>query len=800
MNLKKAVLMWITCSGFFACAFSQSGDFKVTGQVVGADSKPIGGATISFTSVPKRLSWDYSDAIGFFGGKTAGIKQLGLKGAAIKLDGQPISIELFSINGQCLATFKRFSTLSDLANLDVPMTKFRHGTLLVKITGSSSAVYRKLMPGSSFARTMIGEFCNSSSANGSLGKLSSAIDSVRIGKTGYAPVKVAINSYTADVGTVTLNKIDIESQANALFATLSQAEKDGQLTQIDVSANDAATAAANKVGSVFGGGDDGAGGGHGTAAQWAPYADAYQTASLTTAKKIPMLFGIDVVHGVGKCYGATIYPHNIGLGCTWDTAIVQKCYRVGAIESRGCGINLAFGPCIAVPRDKRWGRVYEGFAETPALTAAMGRAATLGYQTSDLSNPLAVAACIKHFAGDGGTQYGTGLQGSAYPLDRGNTLGDETTLRAIHLPGYTAVLQAGAASVMASFSAWNGVRMHENKALLTDWLKTTSGFDGFVNGDWDGHITLTTGSTAQAQTQSCLKAGLDVPMCSAAGEIAAVTGACDAMYAGGQGARIDDAVKRILRIKYRMGMFSQGNLANPLVTATVGSAEHRAVAREAVRKSLVLLKTSSALFPLARTAKITLVGPAAQDIGYQCGGWTMGWQGSPGNITSGTTIRQGFEAIGGTGNISYSLDGNGIPGDIAVVCVGEKPYAEWLGDSVSIPAIGATVIQNAKNSGKKVVVVMISGRPRDISTVINNCDAFICAWLPGTEGDGIAQVMYGTDAAGSAKYDFTGKLSMTMPNGASQANLNYGDANYNPLFKYGFGLNAAGQVLPQGLY
>jgi beta-glucosidase len=242
-----------------------------------------------------------------------------------------------------------------------------------------------------------------------------------------------------------------------------------------------------------------------------------------------------------------------------------------------------------------------------------------------------------------------------------------------------------------------------------------------------------------------------------------------------------------------MGLFSNQTTSNGAVTALVGSQAHRAIAREAVRKSLVCLKNANTALPIAKTARVTLVGQHAQDIGLQCGGWTMGWQGATGNITAGTTIRQGFESIGGAGNISYSADGNTIAGDIAVVCIGEQPYAEWLGDKTDLSVPNAAYVTNAKRSGKKVVCVLISGRPMDISGIIGSCDAFVCAWLPGSEGGGVADVLYGNN-------DFTGKLSMTMPANSGQYTLNNGDANYNPLFKYGFGLNLAGQQLPVGVY
>jgi beta-glucosidase len=604
-----------------------------------------------------------------------------------------------------------------------------------------------------------------------------AIDTVRVGKTGYNPVKIPIESYTADVGTVTLTAKDIEGQVTTLFNSLTQAEKVGQLVQVVCTQPSNVTS--ENLGTIFGGGSDGPGGGAGTASQWAEYTANFQNATKNTSKKIPLLIGYDVVHGFGKCNGATVMPHNIGLGCTFDPLIVQKCHRVAAIETRGCGINYVFAPCIAVPRDDRWGRVYEGFSESPDLTVEMARASVLGFQYTDLTNPFAVAACAKHFAGDGGTTGG---------VDRGNTQGDENTLRAIHLPGYTSAIQNGVAAVMASFSKWNGTPMHENKSLLTDWLKTSQKFDGFVNGDWDGHLTGTSSAA------NCIIAGLDVPMRGANDwAIQELKTLFNGLYSSGNGSRVDDAVKRLLRVKYKMDLFNSAITAPQALTNVVGSAEHRAIAREAVRKSLVLLKTTPGTLPIAKNAKVTLVGKHANSIGLQCGGWTLGWQGGENINMPGTTILQGFQKIGGTSNVSYSQDGNNITGDIAVVCIGEQPYAEMLGDKQDLTIPGASLVTNAKNAGKKVICILITGRPMDISSIVSQCDAIVAAWLPGTEGDGIAEVLYGN-------YEFTGKLAFSWPRNTAQEPINVGDANYNPLYPYDYGLNSKGEQLPKGIY
>jgi beta-glucosidase len=776
-NRIKFCCVSIAMAATFTVVFGQSGDFTVTGQAVTATGQPIANATATYTSIAHHLSWDFSDANGNFGKSNTGIAGPVSPEPAFSVSSAGfVRAELYGLDGRKTGNLFEGYLDKGMYFFKLPSTLART-VYVLKTTVGDKVTFQKLMNTGGRNGIAAAGPASCGVSQTAVAKKLAAVDTVRIGKTGYTPVKISVDSYTANVGNVILTPIDIEGKVNTLFGTLSQAEKVGQLVQVDCPASSFVTSAL--LGTIFGGGADGPGGGAGIPSDWASFCTNYQNASQTTAKKIPLLIGFDIVHGFGKCKGATVNPHNIGLGCTFDPAIVQKCFRVAGIEARGGGVNVAWGPCIAVPRNDKWGRVYEGFSESPVLTPVMARAAVLGFQLSDLSNPLVVAACTKHFAGDGGTDGG---------VDRGNDIGDDATLRSIHLPGYTAAVQAGTAAIMASFSSWNGVRMHENKALLTDWLKTNQGFDGFVNGDWDGDITGTSSSA------NCIIAGLDIPMRGAGSEgIGALQTMFNGLYSSGSGARVDDAVKRLLRIKYRMGLFTAPLATDLAVTATVGSQAHRDIAREAVRKSLVLLKTSAGTLPISKTAKVTLVGPHAQDVGLQCGGWTLGWQGAAGNTMPGTTIRQGFESIGGTANISYSADGNGITGDVAVVCIGEQPYAEMIGDLTDLTIPEANLVTNAKNSGKKVICVMITGRPMDISTIVDKCDAIVAAWLPGTEGGGIAEVLYGN-------YEFRGKLSMSWPRNTAQEPVNVGDATYNPLYPYDYGLNSAGQQLPAGIY
>jgi beta-glucosidase len=765
----------------------QSGDFTTSGKVV-SGGQPLAGATATYTSLAKRLSWDFSDQNGAFGPLVSGVKRP-VSGDVSLSPFAPgdVRAELYTVLGRKVA---------DVSGADIDKGAYSipaggnpgRGLYLLKVTAGDKVWFQKLLCTGGRNVAPAPDRASSFPAGTGLWKAAAIVDTVRVGKTGYAPVKVAISAYAADIGTVTLTKVNIDSEVTALFGQMSQAEKVGQLLQLDCPGTGYVTS--SLIGTVFGGGTDGPSAGSGPYAQWATFNDGYQQQTANTPHKIPMLTEWDVIHGFGHANGATLYPHNIGLGCTWDTIIVQKCFRIAAIESRGCGCNLGYGPCIAVVRDDHWGRTYEGFSESPDLTKVMARAAVLGYQTTDLSNPLALAGCVKHFAGDGGTQNG---------VNCANTVGTEATLEAIHLPGYIAAINAGVASVMASYSAWNGTRMHQNQALLTTWLKTGQGFDGYVNGDWSGDIQYGCDPT------SCLRAGLDVPMRGASTDVATngvtLNQTFNNMYnAGGTDqARIIDAVKRLLRLKFKMDLFHQPLTTSSAVTALVGSQAHRDIAREAVRKSLVLLKTTAGLLPLSKTAKITLVGPHAQNVGLQCGGWTLGWQGVSGNQMPGTTIMQGFQSVGGSSNISYSADGNTITGDVAVVCIGEQPYAETQGDipdggvisSFTVPE--ENLVTNAKKSTKPVVCVLITGRPMDISAMVSSCDAIVAAWLPGTEGGGIAEVLYGT-------YEFTGKLSMSWPTNEQQEPINTGDANYTPLYPYDYGLNSAGKQLPAGLY
>jgi beta-glucosidase len=381
-----------------------------------------------------------------------------------------------------------------------------------------------------------------------------------------------------------------------------------------------------------------------------------------------------------------------------------------------------------------------------------------------------MAATTKHFAGDGGTTEGK---------DRGNTVGDDATLRAIHLGGYEAAIAAGTATIMASFSSWNGLSMHRNTDLLTGWLKTEQNFDGVVVGDWEGHAM---GGGAVP----CVNAGVDVLM--APTSFNTCVSDVNGMYTGGSAARCDDAVRRILRVKYRMGLFTN-YLTDRRMTELIGCAEHRDVARACVRSSLVLLKNDNNALPIPKDASVAVWGPHGDDIGLQCGGWTVTWQGAAGNVTPGTTIRQGVQSIC-TGNVSYSANGGNAGGaGYIIVCIGEKPYAEATYTHISLDlapgyATNTQLVASARATGAKVIAVLIAGRPLDLTPVLDDCDAFVMAWLPGTEGNGVAEMLF----RDKSEYDFTGRLPLTWPKDISQEPINVGDGKTG-MFAFGYGLS-----------
>jgi len=510
-----------------------------------------------------------------------------------------------------------------------------------------------------------------------------------------------------------------------------------------------------------------------TPASWADMYDRYQSQALSTRLGIPLVYGVDAVHGHGACKGAVIFPHHIGLGCTRSPELVEAVARVTAREVAGTGIDWTFGPCIAVPRDERWGRTYEGFGESPELAESLGAAAVRGFQNPPAPDGTAIMACAKHFLGDGGTAGGK---------DRGDTQVSEEELRRIHLPGYAAAVKAGVATVMVSYSSWNGQLMHGNRHMITDVLKGELGFGGFVVTDW-GAIDFLPGDYS-SDIDTAINAGIDMVMVPE--HYQDFTSRLKNLVASGRvpQARIDDAVRRILKQKARFGLWERP-FTDRALTAAVGSPEHRAVGREAVRRSLVVLKNDRGTLPLRKEARVHVCGSRADEVGVQCGGWSVGWRGHRGNPTPGTTIRRGIVELVGAESVDFSKDAAGAErADAVVVVVGEDPYAESYGDraELTLSREDLALVGAARRSGKPVVVVLISGRPLILGEVLDAASAVVAAWLPGTEGGGVADVLYGAVKP-------TGKLSCSWPRDMSQVPINVGDASYQPLFEYGYGLS-----------
>ena len=581
-----------------------------------------------------------------------------------------------------------------------------------------------------------------------------------------------------------------DAQARALLAKMTLAEKVGQMTQPDqLFIKDRADIEKYFFGSVLSGGDSDPK--TNTVEDWGAMYEDIQAHALKTRLKIPLLYGVDAVHGHSNVIGAVIFPHHVGLGATRDAKLVEQIGRLTALEVRATGINWAFAPCVAVPRDERWGRAYEGYGEDPTLVAELGEAEVRGMQGPNLSAPTSVLACAKHYVGDGGTALGTGIPnasepGGHYPLDQGDTQLSEADLRRVHMQGYVTAIRAGVASIMPSYSSWNGEKVSGDKRLMTDILKKELGFEGFLISDYNALDELP--GDVSAQIERSINAGMDMVMVPE--RYVRFMETLTALVKDGKVpmSRIDDAVTRILRVKFAMGLMEPGKSfkVDKQFLDAFGGASHRAVARQAVRESLVVLKNEHNALPLARTAKrIHVAGVSANDLGDQCGGWTIKWQGQSGSPTAGTTVLGAIQQIAGPNvKVTYSQDGTGADGaDVAVVVVGETPYAEMLGDrrDLSLSERDRSTIANAKKAGIPVVIVLFSGRPLIINDALAQADAFVAAWLPGTEGLGVADVLFGD-------YKPSGKLPVSWPRSMTQIPINVGDATYDPLFPYGFGL------------
>lgn len=593
-----------------------------------------------------------------------------------------------------------------------------------------------------------------------------------------------------------MNKLE---RVGNLLANMTLEEKVGQMTQVDQRAIEPSDITRWFLGSVLSGG--GANPQPNNPHNWADMVVAFQKAALETRLQIPVIYGVDAVHGHSNVIGATIFPHNISLGATRDSELVERIARATALETCATGVYWNFAPCVAVPQDIRWGRTYEGFSEDPELVAKLGAAYLSGLQNNhDFGSTGTILACPKHFVADGGTSWGTTPEYPwitdneqmviwNYQIDQGDAQISEEKLRKLHLKPYAAAVNAGALSIMVSFSSWNGAKMHAHRRLLTDVLKGELGFRGFLVSDWMA-IDQLSPDYYQCVVAS-INAGLDMIMVPFKYQ-RFITTLLEAVENGDVSlARIDDAVYRILTVKAELGLFERKYEDEPGLDI-MGSNEHRLLAREAVRKSLVVLKNDHNTLPISKDVdQIIIAGAAADSIGLQCGGWTIEWQGGIGNITPGTSLLQAVrQTVSPQTRIRYDQTGNFSDEDYAevgIVCLSEQPYAEGLGDraDLTLSEEEISLIERVRSRCQRLVVLIFSGRPLIITHQLSLADTWVAAWLPGTEGQGLTDVLFGD-------YRPTGKLPFSWPRSLAQLPLNVEPnrtGDHAPLFPYGYGLD-----------
>ncbi len=819
------------CLFFLACTLlsSQAAFAQVTGRVVDGTGTPVADAMVMYTNLNSRLVWAYTcpngrftlidpakfdvknlqmyncSGTGVINAKNAGENglvsslNLGAQGSMIHFHvsgTQRITVNLFTLGGQKVQTV--FNDVLKKGNYQVsPFALLRQRVArqayVVQVANGSQVESKTLLYTGKSGNGTMTESDNFVQTR-AMPKMMASVDTIRAGKTNYFATLKAIDSYTGDVGDIAIATRDVDAQVDSIMNAHNtpswQAYEVCQGIQY---------ATANTWGTVF----YGVGNGGPTCTDNANTSDGWQTGTIGL-QGTPKMIGIDAVHGFISPPSGTMFPHNIGMGCTHNPLLAELEERITAIELRSMGINWAFAPVVDVPRSINWGRFYEGWDESPDGTVPMVVGAVRGFQGTDLSAPCVVAATAKHFAGGGGAVNGANA-GNCATASGANA---QNILCSIHLPPFKAAIQNGLATTMAGMCSWLGTGMHFNKPLLTDTLKTAWKFDGFVVGDWDA---------SQNSLVNSFNDGLDNIMqpdgVGPAGVYTAVQGAA----AG----RLADACKRILRVKLRLNLM-QNPLANRAYLPFVKCAAHTAIARECVRRSLVLLKNNAVggtkPLPISPTAHVCVLGDFADNMYMQCGGWCLDWPSAYDDTTngrtrptppSGTTLRGAIAAV--DANVTYLAAATNIPAntDVIVVCVGEQPYAEGGGDigttggqPSTLTAAHKTLISAAHATGKPVVVVMYSGRPLIITDDLANADAWVAAWLPGPEGEGIADLLFAVNGE-----NFTGKLSHTWPATYAQVPINanapagspyavtpgqpYGDftgSGGTPLFAYGFGL------------
>lgn len=587
-----------------------------------------------------------------------------------------------------------------------------------------------------------------------------------------------------------------------LLSRMTLAEKIGQMTQADRVALDPGDIKNYFLGSVLSGGGSVPGVNTpdswegtempdtNTPESWIKMHEIFQEEALSTRLGIPIIYGVDAVHGHGNVVGATIFPHNIGLGATRNPQLIEKISAITANELKATGIRWNFSPCFAVGRDERWGRTYESYGELPVIPEMFASPFVYGHQGKRLTEE-SVLACAKHFVGDGGTLWGTGYQRTLpdwstldeLGIDRGDTQLDLETLRAIHMPAYIKAIESGVQTVMISFSSVNGIKMHQHEYLITEVLKKELEFDGFVVSDWEGISELP--GEYYDQVVASVNAGIDLFMAAYTWKDFIATLNTAVVNGDVPMDRIDDAVRRILRVKMHMKLFEHPVVADAeKYQKEFGSKEHRSIARKAVRESMVLLKNNHILPLDENVQKIFIGGRNADDIGGQCGGWTVTWQGARGDVTPGTTILEGIRHYA-ENEVTYHENCKGAQGhDVAIVVIGEDPYVEFLGDNddLSLSEQDVECLNSVYDAGVPVVTLLLSGRPMIVTDHVANWDAFVAGWLPGTEGDGVAEVLFG-------KFNFKGTLPVTWPKSMSDIPINAGDELYDPLYEFGYGLH-----------
>lgn len=601
----------------------------------------------------------------------------------------------------------------------------------------------------------------------------------------------------------------IDARVEDLLDQMTLEEKIGQMTQVEKNSIGPGDITKYFIGSILSGG--GGSPTDNTVKDWYAMVEGFQKEALETRLGIPLIYGVDAVHGHGNLKNATIFPHNIGLGATNNPDLVEKIGRATSEEILATGIPWNFSPVIAVVQDVRWGRTYEGFGESTEIVTSLGTAYIRGMQTltaSDAAAPdqsILTLATPKHYIGDGATVWGSSRTES-YKLDQGNMQVPENVLRELFLPPYQSAVEAGALNVMASFSSWKGTKMHAEGHLLTDVLKNELGFNGFIVSDWQGMDQINP-KDYYASIVTSVNAGVDMNMVPY--EYVKFIDTMKTAVNNGDisESRVDEAVRRILRVKLALGLFEHP-MPDPKYQSTVRSREHLELARQAVRESLVLLRNEENILPLSKDTPIIFVaGQGANDIGLQSGGWTLEWQGKTGNDNEGTTIFSGLRSAltPGTqiefnrdGDFSEFKDANGNPlmADVGILVLAEKPYAEGVGDAadVSLTDNELQLLNQLRKQSRALVVILLSGRPRVITDGLPLAEAWVAAWLPGTEGAGIADVLFGD-------HPFTGKTAYSWPRSNEQLPINVntsaGTAGCDaPLFPFGYGL-AYGESTPE---